>query len=384
MTNIKYTAKRCDLVYTPVQRGEVCWFAAIIMTLFFSQYMRAASFKHATDIVKKNDWRAPIANAMLQIMKNYEVNSLDKKAIRLLEPRAFLKSLRAYKPTYFDTTKNGDSGGASYGPYQHKFLAFLEIPHLCVTVPRGSTDAKYSAYNFDLPLEQDDWPATVETTYPKGEFVNTDNPEVIIIHREAGESYLQRLPWGASRPPIHPVTGLSLVKHPNTIKYNTRTYILDSCILPSYIESCSVGHAVAGITCNNGRYVYNGWAVNSGDRAMQAKITREMPCALMPADWAKDRKMCINTEACSMNNFNNKNTGKEFCFEAFRKSTVIYVREDISNSAKYVPKVIIKKSQLIKPSVKTATTTPVKPQPVKPNANKLKKLNELKRRIKRI
>ncbi|ABT15750.1 hypothetical protein FR483_N465R [Paramecium bursaria Chlorella virus FR483] len=372
--DIQYTAKKCSMVYTPVQRGEVCWFAALMMTIFFSQSMRAVSFQHAKKVASQGSWRAPIAEAMMLIMKNYELNSLDKSMVGKLEPRAFLKALRRYDPVYFDSATNEhiESDGASYGPYQHKLLAFLDIPHLSVTVPRGKTEAIYSAYNFDLPLDERKWEKAVETLDPKGAFVDTDNPEVIIIHREAGESYLQKA-WKTYRPKMGTIRGLNLTRHPNSITYNSKKYVLDSCILPSHIAGCSMGHVLAGVTCNSGRYVYNGWAARSGDKAMQTPVTREMPCALMPSDWAKDKALCVNSKSCTMNEVSNKDKGKDFCFEAFKRSSVVYVREDMASRAGYRNENVLKKATpvIIKNTKKAM-----------PVDNKSAKLELLKQRIK--
>ena len=324
MNNIRTTSKNCSKVYTPVQRGATCWFAALFMTIFFSQRMRAVSASHAKMLVKKNDWKTPIAEAMVKIMTNYELNSIDKNIIGKLEPRAFLRALRRYDPVYFDSKSEEVDEGSPYGPYQHKLFAFMEIPHLSVTVPRDSKVAVYSAYNFDLPVDEKKWKHAVKTLDPKGQFVDTDNPEVIVVHREAGESYLQKA-WLTYRPKMYEVKGINLDRHPEKITYNQRTYILDSCILPSYINSCSLGHAIAGVTCNGDKYVYNGWAARSGDPAMGgAAITREMPCALMKNDWAADKMFCVDANSCSVT----KAKKNEFCYDAFKRSSVIYVRDD--------------------------------------------------------
>jgi len=325
------TAKNCSRVYTPVQRGATCWFAAIMMTLFFSQRMRAVCWSRAKGVVQKRDWRAPIADAMMKIMTNYDINSINKNIIGKLEPRAFLRSLRRYDPSYFDSKPGEAVEGASYGPYQHKFFAFLEIPHLSVTVPRGSSEAIYSAYNFDLPINENEWERAVETLDPKGTFVDTDSPVVIVVHREAGESYLQKT-WKTYRPKMHQLRGIHPAKHPEKIVYNGREYILDSCILPSYASNaCSIAHTVAGVTCNGDKYVYNGWAARSGDPAMGGSaITREAPCALMKSDWAQKRVFCIDTNSCAITN-KKKN---EYCYDCFKRSSVIYVRDDSTKPPK--------------------------------------------------
>jgi hypothetical protein len=40
------------------------------MTIFFSQRMRGVSASHAKVLMKKNDWKTPIAEAMMKIMMN--------------------------------------------------------------------------------------------------------------------------------------------------------------------------------------------------------------------------------------------------------------------------------------------------------------------------
>ena len=378
--NVKFVPNQCSKVYTPRQKGGTCWFAVLVMTLFYSQYTRLVSSTHVKRLLKKNDWKTPIAEAMAMILTGYETNNVSRNVVTKLEPHSFLKALIKYDPVYFDSVKNRNdiSDGAHYAPYLHKMMAFMEIPHLALTIPRGHITAKYSAFNFDLPIDESSWEKAVESMDPVGSYVDKEYPEVIIIHREAGEYKLQQM-WKTFRPKIHDVSGINTVHHAGEITYNKNKYVIDSCIIPAQINtnSCSVGHVIAGVTCANNRFVYNGWTARSADPAMKDKlILRELPCALMPSDWVKDRAMCINTDNCSMNEVKRK--GSEFCFESFKRSTVMYVRKDIAEKAGYfkasVPKPIVKN---IKPITKN--TKPVVKQETA--ANKLKKLEELKKKI---
>jgi hypothetical protein len=94
-----------------------------------------------------------------------------------------------------------------------------------------------------------------------------------------------------------------------------------------------------------------------------------------------------------MNEVNAKKKGREFCFEAFKRSTVVYVREDFAKNAGYIPKIILK----IPPKENTPRKIALKPAPLpkpapvpKPlpkaapvtiDANKKAKLNAMKKRI---
>ena len=84
-----------------------------------------------------------------------------------------------------------------------------------------------------------------------------------------------------------------------------------------------------------------------------------------------------------MNEVNAKKRGREFCFEAFKRSTVVYVREDFAKNAGYIPKIILK----VPPKENTPRKIALKPAPmpkavpVTIDANKKAKLNAMKKRI---
>jgi hypothetical protein len=90
-----------------------------------------------------------------------------------------------------------------------------------------------------------------------------------------------------------------------------------------------------------------------------------MPCALMKNDWAADKAFCVDTNSCSVTNVKKK----EFCFDAFKMSSVVYVRDD---SQKNVPE-----------PKRNATKTPESKKniPKTVPSNQQKKLNMLKKRI---
>ena len=95
-----------------------------------------------------------------------------------------------------------------------------------------------------------------------------------------------------------------------------------------------------------------------------AAITRKAACALMKNDWAADKKFCVDTNSCSVT----KEKKNEFCFDAFKRSSVIYVRDDTQRNvpnAKNVPHSIPKPVVISKPI----------------SNNKLAQLNALKNKV---
>jgi hypothetical protein len=80
------------------------------------------------------------------------------------------------------------------------------------------------------------------------------------------------------------------------------TYVQDSIIISNHNKTMSNGHAIAGITCGNKRYVYNGWTAMSTDPAMQwERVHHTTPCDLFPMDWLEYQDdFCISRSQCDL------------------------------------------------------------------------------------
>jgi hypothetical protein len=71
-------------------------------------------------------------------------------------------------------------------------------------------------------------------------------------------------------------------------QYYTQTavnYVVDSVVVRNVVQSniTSTGHTIAGVTCLNKRYIYNGWHVGNND-------ARRRVCGLMEYDWLEPKK----------------------------------------------------------------------------------------------
>jgi hypothetical protein len=340
---VQTRAKKCDMVYTAKQEGAICWFAAIFTTLFYSQYTRSVVYKHATSLMRSpNPAVVDAAGAMKEILKGYEIGKVSARVVNHMQPKQFLEAIRKINPRYF-TSNPGNVEEAHYGPYQHAMFAFLKAPHLSVGYYQGNL--VFSGFNVNLPISGTEWAKTMRTSSPMGDYVDVSNPEVILIHRDAGEDYLQTH-WGFQPPKIGRLEGHNPNEHSRTIRYNGRVYVLDSCVIGAELKTnaCTMGHAVAGVTCNGDRYVYNGWTARSADRAMKGaagSVVKDYPCALGKYDWPKNKNFVINTGACRFQNATNKNIGRSLVFNAVQRSTVTYIRSDLIAKA-------VTKARLIK------------------------------------
>jgi len=329
-------AKSCSKVVTFPQEGAICWFAALFTSLFFSQYSRVVIRNHARKLMSDQNSRH-IASAILEILRGYDGDKVSSRVLESMRPRQFLHDLRLSRPDYFSSMTNG-TDEAHYSPYQHAMLAFLQVPHLSIGVVKGVF--KYSGFNVDLPLDSKLWSSAMKTMSPKGVFVDTRRPEVIIIHKDSGEDYIQTQ-WATPVPALGPIQGYNPKKHAKFIKYNGTSYILDSCIIGAELRnpSCSVAHAIAGVTCNGEKYVYNGWTARSGDPAMKGAKSagaaiKDIPCALGKQDWSEDAYFRINMQACSFNRVS-RPSGNELLFNAVDRSSVTYIRYDLIKATSY-------------------------------------------------
>jgi hypothetical protein len=123
-----------------------------------------------------------------------------------------------------------------------------------------------------------------------------------------------------------------LLKHEDIITFNGIKYKLDSVIIVNYNAGIiQLTHAITGITCNNNRYVYNGWSSTSTDPAIIKinKSNNNGPCSLMKYNWnvRKNEEFCLNPSLCKLDF--NKIDKKDLCF-SFKSDriTLIYVRVD--------------------------------------------------------
>ena len=118
---------------------------------------------------------------------------------------------------------------------------------------------------------------------------------------------------------------LDYFKIKENVQINNDTFILDSMIFTNYnIRECQAGHSIAGITCNNKRYIYNGWTSQTTDLSMLSadnSMYSNIPCALIPYDWfnpSEDLSFCLNSEKCKLDFFSlikgKKKHKEDLCF----------------------------------------------------------------------
>ena len=153
------------------------------------------------------------------------------------------------------------------------------------------------------------------------------------------------------------------------IEHKGQRYKLDSCLISNYEYNeppYDIGHILAGITCKDNKYLYNGWLIEpnkfisdvktrqsrqslslpdsprdnmdepisirkfKGHLKKFAKLDeKKLPCKLLNLDWSigNDINFCIDVENCGIKSLDEKDN---LCFSFNKGSiTLIYVKNNM-------------------------------------------------------
>ncbi len=163
----------------------------------------------------------------------------------------------------------------------------------------------------------------------------TYQPDVIVFFHEDlnnySENYLNNLKTAKNKKELGILPKLfeGLSTYNNEITYNGITYILSSCLTTDNRDNYDY-HSVAGIFCNDTRYVYNGFYNKP-----------KTPCSLIKYDWdiTKNEIYCLNPKKCDIDVDTNIKGVNNLCFNFGNGNrTLVYIRKDkttVLNNDKY-------------------------------------------------
>lgn len=303
------------------QFRETCWFNAILMSCFYSQGLRKL-------MIKKDN----LSKFIRQIIRN-SYNKENLKLFNKIKPELLLFNIlnknnhnmkrTIIKNKVFNWSLN----------YISEFLKYYGVSVLDITCIENKfilnffkTTVDYEIklfnpqHNFDIDVEAD----------IKG--IN-DNPDVLLfyltnknIYKELVKVYPDFEKLDSKNFDIH------FEDFDEIIKFKGNEYKLDSVLINNYNNlDIQNAHSIVGITCENKRYVYNGWNSLTIDNSMIA-VTKDKiktyPCSLIEYDWdiKKDEEFCLNPNECKLKGINKR----DLCF-SFHKGERILVYVKINN-----------------------------------------------------
>jgi hypothetical protein len=356
------------------QYGETCWFNALLMSVFYSQHSRQyvmeaskrwdTSFNAYQQANRKQKYSIKLKNLFKHVLvhKYRHSKEFQKDVDFFNERRAeyILDLLHKYDSSKFMI--NDYENGANAFTYIKPLYNFLGLKCLMIELD--------NVFNCTYDLKNYAEFAPHNTTYSIETFASNFNDDDF---KEDNESFIME--ELQSKPDIlviryHPYytskhidymnthlgifnlendsTNVSFMKNAEeirslkeSIEYNNTKYELDSIILNNFDSIIMqraqdinnkidiLSHQIAGITCNNKKYIYNGWTIQTKDPNIkkEIKVLNESPCPLIPYHWhtKDDIKFCIDQEKCGIILVENQ---RNLCFSFGKGSRLlVYVKK---------------------------------------------------------
>ena len=334
----------CNRVVTIPQYLSTCWFNAILMAILYSQNSRKLLLHDNIYKDQKNNKLYQIINEILT--RKYISVEKALKYYHIIRPEKILSNI-VYNKTFLNRIIHN---GYYFNIFLPIFITYLG--KTSITLDSTVDDKIYninflkSMGNINIDLSSLLMNKNMEKIYIKSiiDHINTTdtNPDYIIVNKFDSKTlnYYNKLAKNIIDilPNNIKYKQHKLDKLNNIIVYNGIEYVLDSCLLQNFNEYVNpftkkrTAHAIAGITCKNKRYVYNGWIRTTLDSNITKNKSlaqfKTKPCELMKFDWDiyKENMFCINPALCKLDNIDKTDINK-LCF-SFDKGerTLIYVR----------------------------------------------------------
>ena len=332
----------CEELKVIPQYVGSCWFNAFLMVLLYSFNARKAMIRAS----KKWNKSSKLLNIFKTILKkNYNDPSIAEYYKQIKPELILFKFLKEYAPDIEKIIKEKIvKDFSNFGFNMYYFTKFLK--HLKLKCLDISYDAKNGArlnidksisYKFEknsVRIYVSQNPQDNNQERKEIEKIIEDVPDFLILYHENLaniNSYFRPLKTSVFNASNYGFDEKEIANYSNEIHLNGHTYKLDSCLLGNFNKNKGLAHAIAGITCLNDRYVYNGWISKTIDPAMMNEIAGkyEFPCSLMKFDWdvKKNVEFCLNPISCKLDKVIDKK--KQPCFSFGKGDRIlVYVRVD--------------------------------------------------------
>jgi hypothetical protein len=349
----------CSRILTPKQVGPICWFMSIFVAMFYSQRNRKVILK-ASKHWDTKDELFTLLNRVLD--EKYLMSENEKEYYEKFSDNTFGDILRLlfkkdsksfpYNPELKDgfvsevyICKLYNLLGVDCEMFDYNGSALLTYSYLNkeydVMDYIFGDETKHRAIKKEYEKSKTGYVIDLKDTYYTKNKSTPSTPTILIL-RVVNLDYIisgnQILDGGMYK---------ELTSMRDEIKYNGKTYILDSVIL----SDNKLKHSITGITCKGIKYIYNGWTKKSNNPVMPSQeITREIPCGLQRHDWTvkgQGDDFCLNTKTCLPDILSKDKLANEsrLCFNFSEgERLLIYVLKD-------------KHLEKLNKAVATATTT---------------------------
>lgn len=344
------TENKCIKLSVIPQFSGSCWFNAILMISLYSQLTRRVLIKAAKYWDKTNSFFQILKSILIKYYREPEIAQDFYNKIR---PEIILYKLIKYsnnkKLANFlkKQIKQNYVNIAYYETYITNFFDYLQIN--CLEIFYTSNN-KY-ILNFHNELSNfisDSGEYKVELNLPtktnnevyKNIKKSLDNiPDIIVlIHKDLNifktniyEHFAKIKNYDSYYSDKYKFKIKGIENYEDFIYLNGHKYKLDAILLTNY-NQVTTAHVIAGITCNNEKYIYNGWQKTTNDPAMYqfGGSLKNEPCALMKYNWdlKNDETFCLNPNTCKLDFITDPS---QLCFSVGKNTSIsnkilVYVR----------------------------------------------------------
>jgi hypothetical protein len=315
----------CKEVITIPQFTGTCWFNALLMTLLYSDGMRSYLTNNLHNSAIEKDHPKLYKIIMDILLNRYrKIDEKEKVFFDELKPENILSLLHETNKEqfYFNPDESIGHRGEYYFVRLFDFLG-LKQKVLFLNKKSDTNVFHYSVLNrspviFKTPKKSYYWRYLKQRKLDMQVRLRDSNPDILVVTSMLSEY-------------VHDENIVMTTKENDLqeiIEYNGNFYQIDSLMLVNFNNIvCKLCHQIAGVTCNNNRYLYNGWIKNTQDPANKTGPNIKSPCELMPYDWLEDKSdFCLNTLRCGVHK---RHSDYSLCFNISKgDTTYVYVKID--------------------------------------------------------
>jgi len=333
----------CSKVITILQQAGICWFSSLLMCIFYSQYSRKLLMNKMEYIKILN-----IPASLRTLLKSYYRHDNNNEVIIADN---ILNDLYDHDKGKFpvSTIFYKNLGKGYYPDYYIKpIYDLLDISTLILSINTYEQKVGYNKVNnlyyYKDPYSLEDYHYYVGKNLHYLNIIKKNTPDILIlfdsgdnVHDNVHKYLIKDGDLTTLEDALNKKYN-ELSKFKDKIVFNGYIYKLDSILISNYNHSLTGGHEIAGITCNNERFVYNGWR-NGSDH-------NSRPCSLFKHNWSnwtyskgfclpKPGNMCelisaVDSDFCF--NFSNRDTQRIFFYVKHKKSSSYFTFSNNSHT----------------------------------------------------
>lgn len=342
---------KCIKLSVIPQFSGSCWFNAILMISLYSQLTRRVLIKTAKHWDKTNSFFQILKSILI---KYYREPEKAQEFYNKIRPEIILYKLIKYsnnKKLANFLKKQIKKNYVNLGYYETYITSFFDYLQInCLEIVYTSNNKYILNFHNEISnvisssgeyqIELNPPTKTNNEVYEKTKKSLDKIPDIIVvIHKDLSKSktriyehFAKYKNFDSYYADKYNCKIKGVENYEDFIYLNGHKYKLDAILLTNYNEM-ALSHVIAGITCDNERYIYNGWQKITKDPAMYqfgGSLNDEQPCALMKYDWdlRKDDTFCLNANTCKLDFITDRS---QLCFSVGKNTdisskTLIYVR----------------------------------------------------------